>query len=55
MQIIGCDLHARQQTIAILDTGSVVTLAPQEGMYGRVTRQSRETHCRTLPAGSYTS
>jgi hypothetical protein len=22
MQIIGCDLHARQQTLAILDTGT---------------------------------
>jgi hypothetical protein len=26
MQIIGCDLHARQQTLAMLDTGTGVVV-----------------------------
>jgi hypothetical protein len=34
MQIIGCDLHARQQTLAMLDTGTgevVNRTLPHEG------------------------
>jgi hypothetical protein len=46
MQIIGCDLHARQQTIAMLDTGSGHPCAT--GRHVQSCHPARETHYRTL-------
>jgi hypothetical protein len=56
MKIVGCDLHAKQQTIAMVDTetGEFIerTLA-HEGDAGRgKVRQSGETHAGMLDFNS---
>ena len=52
MRIIGCDLHARQQTLAMLDTitGEVVNVTLRhEG------NDVREFYCKLPPLGTYLS
>jgi hypothetical protein len=43
MKIVGCDLHARQQSIAVLDTGRQVAYSVTRSLQRRTTVEIRHS------------